>query len=383
MRLPEGFLYMGSQFVKLLKSLYGLKQAAHDWHQLQHKFLMGFDKRMKQSLVEPCLYYIIENDLIVLISVHVDDYLVATNSNEWYKNFFQKFSEKFEVNDLGIANHLLQIGIEWTQESVSMHQGRHIRELAATHGLTDSKPVYTPMESGLNLTPADEPDFSLPYRSLIGALLWITRGTRPDIYYSVIYLTKFNNSYGQQHYKAAKRILRYLITTIDKKLIYKKNLSSTPISVMSDSDWAGDRTDRLSYSGYLVRLFGNTVMWNTSKQGSPALSSCEAEYYALTEAAKETIHIYNLLKGIISDEGVKPIPIQMDNMGAGFMAEKDLNNKRTKHIDIRYHFIRHWVREKLVELFYVRTDENDSDLFTKALGTEKHNKFSKRIMEPS
>ena len=106
-KLPKGITILGKKFAKLLKSLYGLKQAARDWYELQERFILSFDKRFKKSSVDPCLYVIVDGDFIVIISTHVDDYIIATNDSDWYKAFMAAFNTQFEVKDLGVVNHIL------------------------------------------------------------------------------------------------------------------------------------------------------------------------------------------------------------------------------------------------------------------------------------
>ena len=157
---------------------------------------------LKRSEVDPCLYIIFEDNLIVIIfSTHVDDYIVGSNSQQWYDNFIAAFKKEFTINVLGELDQILQLGVYWNKDktSVSLCQSRYIMKLGQEHGLTDCKPIQTPAETGLHLAPETEPDTSLPYRRLIGGLLWIARATRPDILFIVIYLARFSASYGQQH----------------------------------------------------------------------------------------------------------------------------------------------------------------------------------------
>jgi len=177
-RLPAGFNIQGKRYGKVLKSIYGLKQAAHDWYQLQHAFIMTHDHRIQQSSVDPCLYYLIEQDLTVLIGVSVDDYVVCSSNELWYTNFFGVFASIFEINDLGVVSHLLQMSVSWTDASVSLGQTRHIDDALLKFGFgAEFKPVDSPMEPGLVLVPATTSMVALPYRELIGALLWIARCT--------------------------------------------------------------------------------------------------------------------------------------------------------------------------------------------------------------
>jgi hypothetical protein len=153
-----------------------------------------------------------------------------------------------------------------------------------------------------------------------------------------------------------------------------------PLKVVtfSDSDWASDPTDRKSFSGSVTKVNGCAVTWWCKKQVTVALSSVEAEYMALSDATRETLYVVNLLSEFFPID--KPVPIRVDNKGAGFIAENNINNKMTKHIDVRYHFVRYYIAKKLIELFHVPTAENIADIFTKALPPEVFKKLCKMLL---
>ena len=198
--------------------------------------------------------------------------------------------------------------------------------------------------------------------------------------YAVIYLAKFASCYDGTHFKAAKRVVRYLVATVDDKLTYHQQPVSDLLKIMTytDSDWAGDHLDRKSFSGSVVFLNDSAVSWHCKKQTTVALSSVEAEYMALSDATRETLYVHNLLAEFF---GLKlPIVMDMDNIGAGHIAENDLNNKLTKHIDIRHHFVRHYIRAKIIELFYVPTADNVADVFTKALGPDTFKRLARIVL---
>lgn len=198
--------------------------------------------------------------------------------------------------------------------------------------------------------------------------------------YAVIYLAKFASCYDSQHFKAAKRVLRYLVATVDHKLTYHQQPKADKLKIITytDSDWAGDHSDRKSVSGSVVFLNGCAISWNCKKQTTVALSSVEAEYMALSDATRDTLYVRNVLTEFF--KLVLPIVMNMDNIGAGHIAENDVNNKLTKHIDIRHHFVRHYIKEKVIELFYVPTADNVSDVFTKALGPETFTRLVRMIL---
>ena len=370
-RLPEGFEIDGCRYGRLLKSLYGLKQAAHDWHRLQHDFIIAYDKRLTQSAVDPCLYFIWTEELKVLISTHVDDYVTASDSATWVDAFKGAFGKKFIVKDLGTVDHLLQMSVEWTSDCVTLSQNRLIQDMAEEFGVADAKSVLTPMVPKLVLTRSTNPVPNLPYRRLLGQLLWLARCSRPEIMYPVVYLASFSNCYDNQHFSALKRILKYLHSTQHLKLKFQKsarNISDgggVPLVAFSDSDWGTDRNDRRSFSGSIVYLCGNPLSWSSRKQTTVALSSCEAEFYALTDVCKDILHVSHLLREIVPF--AKPIVVHIDNQGAGYMAEYKVNNNRTKHIDIRYRFVREHVESGFIDLRYIPTARNIADIFTKAL----------------
>jgi hypothetical protein len=214
---------------------------------------------------------------------------------------------------------------------------------------------------------------------VIGSLLWIARATRPDILYAVIYLARFSACYEEAHFAAAKRIIRYLVTTVDRKLTYRKQ-ETCPMDliVYSDSDWASDKNDRKSFAGFVVYLNRCPISWGCKKQVTVALSSTEAEYMALSDATREILYVVQLLTEFV--HLVRPVALNIDNKGAGHIAENNVNNKLTKHIDVRYHFVREHIESGLVELFYVPTAFNIADIFTKALGADVFEKLRDMVL---
>ena len=154
---------------------------------------------------------------------------------------------------------------------------------------------------------------------------------------------------------------------------YSKELQQIYLEIWSDSDWATDKLDRKSVSGFLVFLSGQLVSWQSRKQKSVSTSSTEAEYVAGAEACKEGRHLYNLLSEMMPIS--TPINVYMDNQGAIFLGDNAVTSRRSKHIDICFHLIRDWIREKLMKLSYVSTEDNRADMMTKALAQVKLGKF--------
>ena len=149
------------------------------------------------------------------------------------------------------------------------------------------------------------------------------------------------------------------------------------VEFWSDSDWAADKNDRKSYTGYMGYLFGMPITWQTRKQVTVALSSCEAEYYALTDTLKEALHVTHILGEIMPIE--RPVLIHCDNQGASYLANDSINNKRNKHIDIRYRFITYYLKTNQYKLNYVPSNLNVADMFTKALSGTTFSRLLKFI----
>lgn len=234
------------------------------------------------------------------------------------------------------------------------------------------------METNLKLEKAENCESNIKYRNLIGALLYISSSTRPDISYSVNYLSRYQNSYSVTHWKYVLRILKYLYLTKDLKLHYKRNEKCDVINCYADADWAGDNVDRKSTSGYVISLFGNIIDWKSRKQKCITKASTYAEYVALSEVVSELKYIRELVK--IFDINVnKPIKIYEDNSGAINIANNGNFTKNSKHIEIHYHFVHESVKEKLINVCKIDSNKNVADMFTKALCKEKFEKFRKLL----
>ena len=203
------------------------------------------------------------------------------------------------------------------------------------------------------------------YQQLIGSLLFIGLATRPDILHSVNKLSQFNMNPHLEHMAAAKQILRYLKHTIHFTLNY--NRPNDPLLGYSDADWATNY-DRKSYTGYVFELCGGAITWATKKQTTIALSSTEAEYMALAAATKEAVYLRNLVAEIGFQNLVNaPLTIYCDNQSAIQLAKNPAHHERSKHIDIRYHYIRSVYDKSYITILYISTEDMKADILTKNL----------------
>ncbi len=381
---PDGIEVEGCKYAELLKSLYGLHQAGNDWHKMSDRIIKSFDPRIKQSLAEPCFYYIWTSELIFLMTVHVDDYTIATNSTQYYQDLVAHFKKSVEVEEKGRPTSILQMGLEWSPnfDKVSFSQKRQIIKLYSEYKdkVQEQKVKRhdTPMESELKLYPGDTNSLPLEakdYKAIVGALLFIAKISRPDILYAVNMLSRFCSCYTVLHWKCLLRIVVYLYHKSELSLTYTTNQNSRPLMGYADSSHGDDKQDGTSTCGYLIYFFGNLLSWAVAKQDDVSLSTSEAEYKTLTHAFREVMYIHNVLHEELSFKSWFPCLLLIDNQGAGYMAETQQNNKRTKHIHISYHYIREKIQQKVVELDRIDSANNTSDVCTKPLPKGTFQKF--------
>jgi hypothetical protein len=256
----------------------------------------------------------------------------------------------------------------------------YIDEIIAEMGLEDAAPVVTPMETGVDLN-YDAPGVSAQlltpsqkelYRKAVGRLLYVSRGTRPDITYAVSHISQFMEEPRTTHLKAAQRVFKYLKGTRDFRLVLGGK--NTTLFGYSDADWAS-QIHRRSISGFAFFLGIGAVTWSSKKQPIVTLSSTESEYVALTHAAKELLWLQKLLTDLSFIYSNSTTTLFCDNQGAITLSKDSTYHARTKHIDVHFHFIRQTVMQGRASLIYCPTDDMIADAFTKALNRFKLQKF--------
>jgi len=231
---------------------------------------------------------------------------------------------------------------------------------------------------GLQLVKADESDDTLPYHKTVGSLMYLMVRTRPDLAFAIGKLIRFVSCYGKEHWAAIKRVLRYFKGSMDKGLVFDKN-SSCVLQGFSDADWAGDHETRRSTTGFTFIFGGAAVSWGSKLQKTVALSTMKDEYMALCEASQEAVWLNKLVQSVAT-AGLRtaisggPINIKVDNSGCIDFSKNPAEHKRTKHIDIRNHFVREAITTDKVTLEHCATDDMVADPMTKELGKTKHDK---------
>lgn len=366
---PEGYGIPGKEHLvcRLKKSLYGLKQSSRCWSTVFKKYMES--NKFKQSTADPCVY-IRNAETMIIVAVYVDDLIVIAETEEEMKKVKQSLSAQFKMKDMGKLHYCLGITIEQDSEQkcLWMHQKQYILKMLEKFGLSEAKPVSTPADLSTKLEKDDgvskEVD-SISYQSMVGSLLYAAMATRPDIAQAVRVVSKFNSKPNQAHLTAVKRIFRYLKGTVSLGVRYQKSGDRVLVGY-SDADWAGDQDDRHSTTGNLFMMARGPITWLSKKQGIVALSTTEAEYVALSTATQEAVWLRRLLMDLNAFPN-GPTVLMEDNQGAIAIAKNPIAHARTKHIDIRYHYIREAVQERTIELKYCPTNEMLADILTKPL----------------
>jgi hypothetical protein len=315
----------------------------------------------------------------VIVIVYVDDILFLGKDKGLLVHLKNKFMKHWECRDLGDAQEFLRMRITRKKGKIYLDQVSYLKRVLERFGMSNARVAPTPLPAGYtpaeNKKPAD-PKLRTRFQSVIGSLLYLMLGTRPDIAYAVIKLAKFAANPSKEHLDKALYICRYLAGTQDYSLVYD-GTSDAGLIAFTDSDWASDPIDRKSITGFFFKLANGSINWASHTQKSVANSSTAAEYMALSDCCHQTMWIKSLLEEI--GIPLKPIPICADNQGAIFIGSNPVAGKGTKHIEVRYHNVRECVEKKKVELLYIEGSENPADMFTKNLGHVKFFKFREQL----
>lgn len=376
---PEGYVIKGSEdkVYRLRKALYGLKQAPRAWNSKIDRYFQ--QNKFIRSPSEPSLYVKTQGKCdFIMVCLYVDDLIYASTKQEMVDDFKRKMMKEYEMTDLGLMKYFLGFQVKQSNEGIFIFQEKYAEDLLKKFNMLECKPIDTPMALNEKLSKNDGAPKADPmlYRSLVGSLIYLSN-TRPDIVHAVGIVSRFMNEPSKLHYVAAKRILRYIKGTKDFGLKYEKEVNSNLIGY-SDSDWAGSIDDRKSTSGYIVCLGTKAISWCSRKQSTVALSTAEAEYISSSSAACEAVWLRRILANL-QQEQISATTIFCDNMSAIAMTKNPVLHARSKHIELRHHFIRKLVEDKEIELQFCSTNDNCGDIFTKAVNAEKLHQFMKSM----
>ncbi|SOV08274.1 uncharacterized protein UDID_17337 [Ustilago sp. UG-2017a] len=367
MKPPEGAKVPKGKAYRVIKGLYGLKQSGREWN-------MEFDKFLRRSNFHrldcaPCIYTRGEGDNFAIVVIYVDDTLIIAPTLETVRRIKEEIGQRWRMEDGGNVSHFLGIKITRNREAKTMdlEQTSYIKQLLDEHLDKRRRKSSVPLQD----IPVPETAASMAerkeYPQIVGKLLWLSNGTRPDISQAVGVLARYMTQPSREHYNAAQKVLQYLDHTRDIHLQYGGDKQQDFLMAHSDANWASDATaQRKSSSGSAVFVCGNLVAWKSALQRCTALSAVEAEFVAATEAAREILFFKHLFKTVGVDVGTPTI--FSDNTGTIQVSKDPAQHWKLKHIDTKYHFIRDNVQDGKVKIKYISTADNLADLFTKPVG---------------
>ncbi|GJY41311.1 retrovirus-related pol polyprotein from transposon TNT 1-94 [Tanacetum coccineum] len=374
---PEGFIDAAhpSHVYKLKKALYGLKQAPRAWYDELSTFLL--QNHFFKGTIDLTLFIRRFDDDILVVQVYVDDIIFGSTYPRYTQLFSDLMKSHFEMSMMDEMMFFLGLQVNQSPCGIFINQSNYVLEILKKYGMESCDPVGTPMEikDKLDLDQNGSPVDATKYRSMIGALMYLT-SSRPDIVHATCLCARYQAKPTEKHLKEVKRIFRYLRGTVNTGLWYTKD-SGFELTGFSDADYAGCKDTFKSTSGGAQFLGEKLVSWSSKKQDCTALSTAEAEYVSLSACCAQVLWMRTQL----TDYGFhfNKIPIYCDSKSAIAISCNPVQHSRTKHIAVRYHFIKEHVEKGTIELYFVKTDYQLADLFTKALLVDRFNYLVRRL----
>ncbi|GJW26983.1 putative ribonuclease H-like domain-containing protein [Tanacetum coccineum] len=361
---PLGFVdpEFPEKVYKVEKALYGLHQAPRAWYETLSTYLL--DNGFYRGQIDKTLFIKRVKDDILLVQVYVDDIIFGSTKKSLCTNFEQIMHKRFQMSSMGELTFFLGLQVKQKEDGIFISQDKYVGEILKKFGFSSIRTASTPMETNKALTKdkdGEDVDVHL-YRSMIGSLMYLT-SSRPDIMFSVCACSRFQVQPKVSHLNAVKRIFRYLKGRPKLGLWYPKD-SPFILEAFSDSDYAGASLDRKSTTGGCQFLGSRLISWQCKKQTVVANSTTEAEYIAASHCCGQVLWIQNQML----DYGYNfmQTKIHVDNESAICVVKNPVYHSKTKHIEIRHHFIRDSYEKRLIEMVKIHTDNNVADLLTKA-----------------
>ncbi|GJX94825.1 retrovirus-related pol polyprotein from transposon TNT 1-94 [Tanacetum coccineum] len=366
---PDGFVDKDkpNHVYKLKKALYGLKQAPRAWYDMLSSFLISQD--FSKGSVDPTLFIRRDGKELLLVQIYVDDIIFAASTPELCDLFFKIMCSKFKMSMMGKILFFLGLQISQSPRGIFINQSKYALESLKKYGFDSCDPVDTPMVEKSKLDEDKEGKAVDPshYRGMIGTLLYLT-ASRPDLQFAICMCARYQARPTEKHLHAVKRIFRYLRGTVNRVLWYSKD-SSIALTAFANADHVGCQDTRCSTSGSMQFLGDRLISWSSKRQKSAAISSTEAEYIALSGCCAQILWMRSQLTDY--GFGFNKIPMYCDNKSVIALCCNNVQHSRSKHIDIRFHFIKDHVENGVIDLYFVNTEYQLADIFTKALGRER------------
>ena len=371
--LPEGCCF------RLKKSLYGLRSSPRSWWKHLDKFIKSL--HFTPCVLEPCLYSTIYKGQLMLLTIYVDDIIISCANLNYVKEVKAKFCDRFDMTDMGELEHFLNVRVTRMKGALRMDQSVYAQKVldkfesflgppkkTRKHPLRYEAPDILKIQDE-NLSEEDQLYLdNFPYRSLIGATLYLSMNTRPDISYAVGVLARYASKPTMAACDQLVHLMQYIRGSVDKGITFSGSIAD--MHAFTDADWAGDLLTRRSTTGYVVFFCSGPIAWQSKLQTTVATSSMQAEYQAMYAGMQEVVW----LRGVLAELGlqlVESTPFFVDSKSAKDLAENPVYHKRSKHIEIKYHWIREHVDPEgdlqTARLLYVRTGDQSADMYTKSL----------------
>jgi hypothetical protein len=374
---PTGYVKFGEEWVcELLKALYGLKQAPYLWQQTiwAHLRTLGF----VQSDADMCLFY--RNGLY--IAVFVDDILIVGPPGD-VEEVINTLSLKFRIKDLGPVTQFLGMTIvrDMDQKVLYIGQQNYLEKVLSRFHMENVRMRSIPLPTDMKIAKFDghtDKARIAYYQSAVGSLMFAAVVSRPDFAFHAGKLARYLSNPGPAHFTALNYLFGYVRKTLDLGITMRGLSSNGDLAAYADADFAGCLDTRRSTGGYVATFAGNTIAWFLKRQSIVTLSTTEAELVALTNGAKEILWLRKLIKECHSKE-VPPTTLYGDNQGSITLSHNPDFRARTKHMDVRFHFVNQNVQAGNIEVKYVPSEEMFADGLTKALPGPAHAIFVKQL----
>ena len=376
---PKGYEEKGNEHkvYKLHKALYGLKQAPRAWFSRIEDY---FTRQGFQKCISEHTLFIKQagGRKILIVSVYVDDLIFTGDDEQMMLEFKESMMKEFDMTDLGKMRFFLGIEALQQRDGIYICQRKYATEVLKRFGMEDCKAVMSPMVPGYKAGQNEDSNRvdETYYKQMVGSLMYITT-TRPDVMFAASFISRFMAKPKEIHLQAAKRVLRYLKGTVDYGIFYKKS-GNQKLIAFTDSDYAGDIDDRRSTSGYVFLLSGGAISWSSKKQPIVTLSSTEAEFVAAAACACQAVWMRRILENL-NHEQEGCTTLLCDNSSTIKLSRNPIMHGRSKHIDVRFHFLRDLTRDKVIELVHCNSQDQVADLLTKPIKQQTFEKLREQL----